>query len=87
MRFPRQTWVRLSGEAEYHAVSAVVFGKLWIGYCGKQWPDTADAATGEHDKNDRCWVCQGRVIEANRVGVGLDELERAVLWDREMVDA
>lgn len=86
MRLVRATWVKLENESESHAVSAVVFGKLWTAYCGKQWTDklTTEASA---DKLSRCDFCQRRVIEEQRVGVGLEELERATLWSTEMSDA
>lgn len=83
MQIPKATWVRLPDETESHAVSAVVFGKLWIAYCRKQWGEQLTAACT--DKLSRCDTCQRRVIEAARINVGLEELERgAVLWESEM---
>lgn len=84
MKNPRATWVRIDGDPAWHSVHAVVYGRLWIGHCGKQWADEVRVETGSHDKNDRCDTCQGRVIEAMRVGVCLEELQRSVLWEAEM---
>lgn len=76
--------VRPAGDNEWHALSAVVYDRLAIAYCRKQWSDAVAVETGSHDKRLRCDVCVGRVIEAARIGVGLEELERAMLWEREM---
>lgn len=80
----KATWVKLPGDLSWHAVSAIVGGKLWIAHCGKQWSDSAMPQSGEHDRRVRCDDCQRRVIEAMRVGVCLEELQRSVLWEAEM---
>jgi hypothetical protein len=80
------TWVRRKGESEWHAVYGLR-GGLVTAYCPKYWADTERVETGSHDKNDRCWTCQGRLIEQKRIGIGLAELERGVLWEAEMCDA
>jgi hypothetical protein len=85
---PRATWVKRKNTREWHAIHAIVGGLLWQFHCGLQCADTAELETGEHDKRLRCDTCVGRAIEAMRVGVCLEELQRAssVLWEATMVD-
>lgn len=86
-KLPKAAWVRPVGDREYHAISAVLFDRAIIFYCRKQVADVAEVTTGEHDSRLRCDGCQGRVIERSRIGIGLRELERSVLWEAEMCDA
>lgn len=79
------TWFRIGDD--WHAVAGVQFDRIIFAMCGRQFPDTETMQIGPHDKNDRCWSCQHRAIEQMRVGVGLDELGRTLLWESEMVDS
>ena len=73
----RRTWVRPHHEREWHAISAVVFGKLVVSMCRKQWREDDECEAGEHDARERCESCQRMAIESDRVVRGLEELMRS----------
>lgn len=78
----RRVWCRPVHLREWHAVSAVIFGRVVVSYCRQQWREDDECETGEHSLLDRCDDCQRVLIEQDVVVRGLEELTRkAVLME------